>query len=325
MIQISPFCDIVAQSRVAWAAKSAYVRGGYLLGANRMNVSMIGLGAMGAAMVRNLLAKGVTVTVWNRSRAIVDDLVAEGAKPAASADEAFEADIVLSMLAHDQAVKDVLLDSGVLARARKGVVHVNLATISAALAGELAALHAELGLGYVAAPVFGRPPVAQAGGLNVLAAGAPDAVATAMPVLEQLAAKVWPLGEDPVRANALKLAGNFMIVSAIESMGEAVALGEAYGVPAPELLDMLSSTLFAAPIYKIYGGMIAERRYSPPGFAAELGLKDVRLVLDAAEAKGLSMPQADLAEASLEMLLQGEGAKDLDLAALAEIARARVE
>lgn len=290
-----------------------------------MNVSMIGLGAMGAAMVRNLLAKGVTVTVWNRSRGIVDDLVAEGAKPAATADEAFEADIVLSMLAHDQAVKDVLLDSGVLARTRKGVVHVNLATISTALAGELAAQHAELGLGYVAAPVFGRPPVAQAGGLNVLAAGAPDAVATAMPVLEMLAAKVWPLGEDPVRANALKLAGNFMIVSAIESMGEAVALGEAYGVPAPELLDMLSSTLFAAPIYKIYGGMIAERRYSPPGFAAELGLKDVRLVLDAASAKGLSMPQADLAEASLEMLLEGEGAKNLDLAALAEIARTRVE
>jgi 3-hydroxyisobutyrate dehydrogenase-like beta-hydroxyacid dehydrogenase len=142
--------------------------------------------------------------------------------------------------------------------------------------------------------------------------------------LEQLAAKVWPLGEDPVRANALKLAGNFMIVSAIESMGEAVALGEAYGVPAPELLDMLSSTLFAAPIYKIYGGMIAERRYSPPGFAAELGLKDVRLVLDAAEAKGLSMPQADLAEASLEMLLDGDD-KGLDLAALAEIARGRVD
>jgi 3-hydroxyisobutyrate dehydrogenase-like beta-hydroxyacid dehydrogenase len=289
-----------------------------------MNVSMIGLGAMGAAMVRNLLAKGVTVTVWNRSRAIVDALAAEGAIPAADAEEAFEADIVLSMLAHDQAVKDVLLDSGVLARARKGVVHVNLATISTALAGELAALHAELGLGYVASPVFGRPPVAQAGGLNVLAAGAPDAVATAMPVLEMLAAKVWPLGDDPVRANALKLAGNFMIVSAIESMGEAVALGEAYGVPAPELLDMLSSTLFAAPIYKIYGGMIAERRYSPPGFAAELGLKDVRLVLDAAEAKGLSMPQADLAEASLEMLLGGDD-KNLDLAALAEVARGRVE
>lgn len=289
-----------------------------------MNISMIGLGAMGAAIVRNLRAKGVKVTVWNRSPAIVDALVAEGAIPAADADEAFKADVVLSMLAHDQAVREVLVDSGVLARARKGVVHVNLATISTALAGELAALHAELGLGYVASPVFGRPPVAQAGALNVLAAGAPDAVATAMPVLEQLAAKVWPLGEDPVRANALKLAGNFMIVSAIESMGEAVALGEAYGVPAPELLDMLSSTLFAAPIYKIYGGMIAERRYSPPGFAAELGLKDVRLVLDAAEAKGLSMPQADLAEASLEMLLDGDG-RGLDLAALAEIARGRVD
>ncbi len=289
-----------------------------------MNVGFVGLGAMGAAMVRNLLAKGVSVTVWNRSPAIVDALAAEGATPGASVDEVFAADIVLSMLAHDAAMREVLVDSGVLARARKGVVHVNHATISTDLAAELAALHAELDLGYVAAPVFGRPPVAQAGGLNVLAAGAPDAIAKALPVLEMLAAKVWPLGEDPVRANALKLAGNFMIVSAIESMGEAVALGEAYGVAAPDLLDMLSSTLFAAPIYKIYGAMIAERRYTPPGFAAELGLKDVRLVLDAAEAKGLSMPLADLAEASLESLLGGDQ-KDLDLAALAEVARGRVE
>jgi 3-hydroxyisobutyrate dehydrogenase-like beta-hydroxyacid dehydrogenase len=289
-----------------------------------MNVGFVGLGAMGAAMVRNLLAKGVAVTVWNRSRAIVDELAAEGATPAATVDEAFAADIVLTMLAHDAAMREVLIDSGALARARKGLVHVNHATISADLAAELAALHAELGLGYVAAPVFGRPPVAQAGGLNVLAAGAPEAVAKAQPVLEMLAAKVWPLGEDPVRANALKLAGNFMIISAIESMGEAVALGEAYGVAAPDLLDMLSNTLFAAPIYKIYGAMIAERRYSPPGFAAELGLKDVRLVLDAAEAKGLSMPLADLAEASLESLLGGEE-KNLDLAALAEVARARIE
>jgi len=289
-----------------------------------MNVGFIGLGAMGAAMVRNLLGKGVSVTVWNRSRAIVDDLAAEGATPAETVDDVFAADIVLTMLAHDQAMREVLLDSGALARARKGVVHVNLATISTALAAELSALHAELGLGYVASPVFGRPPVALAGGLNVLAAGAPAAVEVAMPVLERLAAKVWPLGEDPVRANALKLAGNFMIVSAIESMGEAVALGEAYGVEGAELLDMLTSTLFAAPIYKIYGGMIAERRYSPPGFAAELGLKDVRLVLDAAEAKGLSMPLADLAEASLESLLGGPD-RDLDLAALAEVARGRVE
>lgn len=289
-----------------------------------MNVGFVGLGAMGAAMARNLLGKGVAVTVWNRSRAIVDALAAEGATPAATIDEVFAADIVLSMLAHDQAMRDVLLDSGALSRAREGVVHVNLATISTAFAAELSALHAELGLGYVASPVFGRPPVAQAGGLNVLAAGAPEAVATAMPVLEMLAAKVWPLGEDPVRATALKLAGNFMIVSAIESMGEAVALGEAYGVEAPDLLDMLSSTLFAAPIYKIYGAMIAERRYTPPGFAAKLGLKDVRLVLDAAEAKGLSMPLADLAEASLESLLGGAD-EDLDLAALAEVARGRVE
>jgi 3-hydroxyisobutyrate dehydrogenase-like beta-hydroxyacid dehydrogenase len=138
-----------------------------------MNVGFVGLGAMGAAMVRNLLGKGVSVTVWNRSRAIVDELAAEGAAPAGAVDEVFAADIVLSMLAHDQAMRDVLVDSGALARARKGVVHVNLATISTALAAELSGLHAELGLGYVASPVFGRPPVALAGGLNVLAAGAP--------------------------------------------------------------------------------------------------------------------------------------------------------
>jgi 3-hydroxyisobutyrate dehydrogenase-like beta-hydroxyacid dehydrogenase len=165
-----------------------------------MNVGFIGLGAMGAAMVRNLLAKGVAVTVWNRSRAIVDDLAAEGATPAASLDDVFANDVVLSMLAHDQAIRDVLLDA--LPRAPKGVVHVNLATISTAFAAELAGLHAELGLGYVASPVFGRPPVAQAGALNVLAAGAPEAIAKAQPVLDLLATKVWPLGKDPVRANA---------------------------------------------------------------------------------------------------------------------------
>jgi 3-hydroxyisobutyrate dehydrogenase-like beta-hydroxyacid dehydrogenase len=156
-----------------------------------------------------------------------------GRDAAATVDEALPADVVLTMLAHDQAMRDVLLDSGALARARKGLVHVNLATISTALAAELADLHAELGLGYVAAPVFGRPPVAQAGGLNVLAAGAPDAVRCAMPVLEALAAKVWPLGEDPVRANALKMAGNFMIVSAIESMGEAWRWARPMASPPP--------------------------------------------------------------------------------------------
>ncbi len=289
-----------------------------------MHIGFIGLGAMGAAMAGNLLEKGHAVTVWNRSPGPVAELVAQGATAASGVEAALQADIALSMLAHDQAMREALLDSGALAKARAGLVHVNLATISTAFARDLAVRHAELGLGYVAAPVFGRPPVARAGGLNVLAAGAPDAVAQAMPVLEALAAKVWPLGEDPVRASAAKIAGNLMIVAAVEAMGEGAALAGAHGVPAKDLLEILSSTIFAAPIYKIYGGMIAEGQYHPPGFAADLALKDVRLAQAAGDEKGLALPLADLVENGLETLLAGEGAVP-DLAALAEVARGRVE
>ncbi|EJL37155.1 beta-hydroxyacid dehydrogenase, 3-hydroxyisobutyrate dehydrogenase [Caulobacter sp. AP07] len=284
-----------------------------------MDIGFIGLGAMGKAMVANLLDQGHAVTVWNRSGSPVAELVALGAKAAANVEDALAGDVVLSMLAHDQAVRDVLLAGGALANARPGLVHVNLATVSTALARELAAHHAELGLGYVAAPVFGRPPVARAGGLNIVVAGAPDAVATATPVLEALAGKLWPMGEDPVRANAVKLAGNLMIVSAVEAMGEAAALGQAHGVPAGDLLEMLTGTLFAAPVYKIYGAMIMERTYSPAGFTAELALKDVRLAKDAAAEKGLALPLADLAERGLQRVLS-EGEGDLDLAYLAEVA-----
>ena len=287
-----------------------------------MHIGFIGLGAMGAAMAANLLEKGHAVTVWNRSPGPAADLVAQGAIAAGTIEDALRGDIVLSILAHDQAIRDVLLDA--LPRARSGLVHVNLATISTALARELTETHAALGLGYVAAPVFGRPPVARAGGLNVLAAGAPDAVAAAMPVLEALATKVWPMGQDPVRANAVKIAGNLMIVSAVEAMGEATALGAAHGVPAADLLDMLTNTIFAAPIYKIYGAMIAEGRYHPPGFAADLALKDVRLAQAAGDEKGLALPLADLVENGLEALLAGEG-QTPDLAALAEVSRGRVE
>ena len=289
-----------------------------------MDIGFIGLGAMGKAMVANLLDKGHAVTVWNRSPEPVAELVALGAKAAASVEDALAGDIALSMLAHDQAVRDVLLAGGALANARPGLVHANLATVSTALARELAAHHAELGLGYVAAPVFGRPPVARAGGLNIVVAGAAEATAAATSVLEALAGKLWPMGEDPVRANAVKIAGNLMIVAAVEAMGEAAALGQAHGVPAGDLLEMLTGTLFAAPIYKIYGAMIMEQRYAPAGFTAELALKDVRLAQAAAGEKGLALPLADLVEGGLETML-ADGDAALDLAALAEVSRSRVQ
>ncbi|MDI1364073.1 MAG: NAD(P)-dependent oxidoreductase [bacterium] len=288
-----------------------------------MDIGFIGLGAMGAAMVANLLEKGHAVTVWNRSQTPVQDLAALGATPAGSVEETLQGDVVFSMLADDQALQDVLLDSGALAKARPGLVHVNLATISVALAHDLVGRHARSGLGYVAAPVFGRPAVARAGGLNILAAGEAGAVARVTPLLEALAAKVWPMGEDPVRANVVKLAGNLMLVSAVEAMGEAAALGRAHGVPASDLLDMLTGSLFAAPAYKIYAPMIVEERYQPAGFKLGLALKDVRLALAAGDAASLALPLASLARDSL-LDAQAHGGSDQDLAALAGVSARRV-
>ena len=148
-------------------------------------------------------------------------------------------------------------DQGALDGARDGTVHVSMATISVALAQELAAFHKQRGIAYVAAPVFGRPEAAQAAMLNIVAAGEAAALARVQPLFDAMGQKTWPLGAEPHRANAVKLAGNFMIAAAIEAMGEATALGRAHGVSSADLLDILTNTLFASPVYKGYGAQIA--------------------------------------------------------------------
>jgi 3-hydroxyisobutyrate dehydrogenase-like beta-hydroxyacid dehydrogenase len=231
-----------------------------------MKIGFLGLGSMGKGIAGRLIAAGHDVVVWNRSRAAVDALVAEGARAASSASEAARCEVVHSMLADDAAIRAVLLDGGALDAMTKGAVHVNHATISVAFAKELAAKHRERGIGYVASPVFGRPDAAAAGKLHVLAAGADSDVARVRPLLEAIGQSVWPLGEAPERANAVKIAGNFMIASAIETMAEATALTRAHGVGAREFLEVMTNTLFAAPVFKTYGALVAEKRYSPPGF-----------------------------------------------------------
>ncbi|MFC3650890.1 NAD(P)-dependent oxidoreductase [Dyella humi] len=280
-----------------------------------MKVGFIGLGAMGSAMASNLIAAGHHVTVWNRSEAAAEKLASLGAKVASTPDRAAQGDVLHSMLANDQAVRDVFFDGGLLDAMDPGTVHVNHATISVALARQLAEEHASRGLGYVAAPVFGRPDVAAAGKLNMLVAGAPGAIEKARPLLETLAAKLWPMGESPERANVVKLAGNFMIVSAIESLAEASVLARAYGVDVADFIELMTSTLFASPVYQIYGKAIAEQRFTPPGFALPLGLKDVMLAQDAAHAERVPMPLAGVLRDSLLEAL-ADGAEDMDLAAL---------
>jgi 3-hydroxyisobutyrate dehydrogenase-like beta-hydroxyacid dehydrogenase len=256
-----------------------------------MDVAFIGLGQMGKAMAANLLRAGHTLHVWNRSRGAALELEPLGARVAAQpAEAAARAEVLMLMLADDAATRAVLIEQGVLEHLPRGTVCVNLSTVSVAAAQEFSRLAAERGIAYVAAPVFGRPEVAASAKLNIVVAGDAAAVARVRPVLAAVGERIWPMGSAPERANVVKLAGNFMIASALETMGEAAALARAHGVPAQQLLEMLTSTLFAAPVYQGYGRLIAEQRYRPAGFSLTLGSKDVRLALQAGEAAHVPMP-----------------------------------
>jgi 3-hydroxyisobutyrate dehydrogenase-like beta-hydroxyacid dehydrogenase len=287
-----------------------------------MRVGFIGLGAMGAAMAANLIRGGHRLRVWNRSPAPVAALVEQGAEAASSPEDAARAEVLISMLADDGAVRAAIVDGGVLATPEAGLIHVNMATVSVQFAREMAQLHAERGVGYVAAPVLGRSDVAAAGRLNILAAGPDELIARVQPLLDLIGAKTWGFGDRPEQANAVKLAANFMLASAIEAMAEAATLASGYDVPAPAFLEMVTSTLFAAPAYKGYGALIAEKRYEPVGFKLTLGLKDIRLALEAADRAHVPMPFASvLKDNFLDAVASGDGNRDW--AALANVAGRR--
>ncbi|WP_201315537.1 NAD(P)-dependent oxidoreductase [Dyella sp. EPa41] len=287
-----------------------------------MKVGFIGLGAMGSAMASNLIKAGHEVTVWNRSHGPTEPLASLGAKVVKSADRAVLGDVLFSMLANDQAVREVFITGGLLDAMDKGIVHVNHATISVALARELAEEHAKRGIDYVAAPVFGRPDVAAAGKLNIVAAGRPGPIERVRPLLEAMGSRIWPLGDAPERANVVKIAGNFMLGAAIESMAEASALTRAHGVSAADFLEVMTSTLFASPAFQGYGKLIAEQRYTPAGFALPLGYKDIGLALSAGDAARVPLPLASLLHDSLlEALSAGE--EDVDWSIMAQVAARR--
>ncbi len=270
-------------------------------------------------MAARLLDAGHRVRVWNRSRKPVDELTRSGAEALTEPRQAF-GEVLISMLADDVAVREVVLAPGMLEAAPAGAIHVNMATISVALAEELVEEHRRRGLVYVAAPVFGRPEAAAAGQLNIVAAGDGPALDRVQPLFDAMGQRTWRLGEEPRQATAAKLAGNFLIAAAIECMGEAVVMAERHGVQPTDLLEILTNTLFAAPVYKNYGALVANRRYEPAGFRLELGLKDVRLVLAAGESARTPMPVASLLrDHLLEAIAQGDA--ELDWAALAEVAR----
>lgn len=215
-----------------------------------MKIGFIGLGHMGSGIAANLLKAGHELTVWNRSSAPAEALGEKGARVARSPAETMQGEILFSMLATDNAVREVGLDGPLLGDAKPGLVHVNLATISIDFARHLAQAHAAKGLGYVAAPVFGRPDVAAAGQLTMIAAGAKANVEKVRPLLEQISRRLAVVGEAPEQANLFKIAGNFMLAAALESMGEAFALVRKGGIDAHLFQDVLSQSLFACPVYQ---------------------------------------------------------------------------
>ena len=289
-----------------------------------MDVGFIGLGTMGSRIAANLVKAGHKVRVWNRSRHAVDALERIFATPVATAAEAFSGDAVFSILADDAAVRGVI--EPLLDGAPKGLVHVNMATISIDLARDLAAAHRKRGLSYVAATVFGRPELAAAGKLTIVAAGDPAAIARVQPLLSVIGQKTWPMGVEPERANIVKLAGNFMLGAAVEAMAEASAMASRHGIAPADLLNVLTNGVFTAPAYQLYGDAIAKQRYDPPGFKLSLTLKDLRLALAVADAVGAPMPLADVVhESLLEASARGDGERDLAALARVSMRRAGVE
>ncbi len=286
-----------------------------------MRISFIGLGSMGLPMAKNLLDAGFELTVYNRTRSRADELGQTGLRVAASPREAAQsADVLLTMLADDAAVESVMFgDEGALAGLKPNATHASMSTISHLLSRRLTDEHRSRRQHYLAAPVFGRPEAAQGGKLWIVTAGPGDVIERCRPVFDAIGQGVEIVGEDPPVANVLKLAGNFLLASAIEAMGESFTLVQKYGIEPARFLEILNGRLFRSPIYENYGKLIAERRWEPAGFKLRHGLKDVRLALGAAEDVTTPMPLGSLMrDHYLSAMARGWG--DNDWGALARVA-----
>lgn len=287
-----------------------------------MDIGFIGLGSMGFPMASNLIAAGNKLRVYNRTGSKARPLERQGAvlapEPAAVASAG---GVVVTMLADDAALEAVLAGSDSIAnRLAPGGIHLSMSTVAPATSRKLAQYHANQGSIYVAAPVFGRPEAAQAKRLWVCVSGPELAKQKIRPLLEAIGRGVFDFGEEPGAANAVKLSGNFLIAAAMESMAEAFAMMEKSGIDRVKAAQMLTSTLFACPVYQGYGSAIAHLRHTPPGFRLPLGLKDMELVLKTSSEVRAPMPIAAILR---DRFLSGvaKGREEMDWSAMALGAR----
>jgi 3-hydroxyisobutyrate dehydrogenase-like beta-hydroxyacid dehydrogenase len=285
-----------------------------------MKVGFIGLGQMGSGMAANLLRAGHQLTIFNRSADRRRPLLELGAREAATVADACTEEVVITMLADDAALRQVALgDGGIVARLRAGGTHVSMSTVSVALTRELSAAHAQGRQRFIAAPVFGRPEMAAAGKLFIVAAGAAEPLKMCQPLFDAMGQRTFPFGTEPDTASLVKLTGNFLLAATIETLGEALALVGKAGIDPAGFVELMTSTLFPAPAYRTYGNLIVEGKFQPAGFAAPLGHKDVRLLLAASESLHVPMPLASLVNDRFHRLI-AQGGEKLDWSAISQLA-----
>jgi 3-hydroxyisobutyrate dehydrogenase-like beta-hydroxyacid dehydrogenase len=291
-----------------------------------MRIGFIGLGNMGEPMARNLIRAGHRLTIYNRTRQRAETLESEGARVADTpADAAADAEVLITMLADDRAVRSVLLGAGpeqtpAIDALAPEAIHMSASTIGIECSKELEREHRVRSQGYVATPVIGRAEAARDKALWVIAAGAEDAVERCRPLMEALSRGITIAGREPWKANLTKIGVNFMLATVLETFGEAYAMLEKSGLDPHAFLDVVNNGAFRSPVYANYGAMIADRKYEPAGFSLKLGLKDTELALEAAKTVQAPLPFASvLRDHYLQALAYGHG--ELDWSALAEVAR----
>ena len=259
-----------------------------------MKIGFIGLGKMGTPMARHLIAAGHELSVWNRTEGKTEPLLREGAIAAATPAEAeLGAEAVVTMVFDDAANEEVIFGpNGLMDALSPGALHVSCSTISVALSERLTAEHAKRGHAFVAAPVFGRPEIAEQGRLWIVAAGKEEAVERARPVLEPMSRGISVVGTEPPQAHAVKLGGNFLISAMIYALSEAFVYSEKQGVPPETFFEAINSALFQSPFYAAYSKVILHPP-EKPGATIELGEKDTRLLREAAASRNTKMSLAD--------------------------------
>ena len=287
-----------------------------------MKIGFIGLGIMGGGMARNLVAAGHDVTVYNRTRAKAEALGAVGAKIADTPLEtAAGADALITVLGGDASVAEILFegDGDLIAALPDGAVHVSMETISVAYSETLTETHKARGKGFICAPMIGRGDAAEAGELTLIVGGASADVAHCTPAFEAMSKRVVHVGEEPKTAAIVKLSNNYLIAGALGAMGEAFAVVRKAGVDPEVFYDLITATMFSAPIYTYYGKNIAADVHTPPNFRTPLGLKDITQMIDSAAALGVPMPLAELVQGQIRQAIEA-GDEDLDWSAVARVA-----